>query len=54
MGAKSRQTFPVKLTIQDRAALGAGVKIVPFDITLDGRRYGELFDFIVLGSEVTQ
>jgi len=51
VAAKSRQTFPVKLTIQDRAALGAGVRIVPFDITLDGKRYGELFDFIVLGSE---
>jgi len=25
----------------------AGVGIVAFDITLDGRRYGERFDFIV-------
>jgi hypothetical protein len=24
-----------------------GVKIVAFDITMDGRRYGQLFDLIV-------
>jgi len=49
VAAKSRQTFPVKLTIKDRSAVPAGIQIAPFDITLDGRRYGELFDFTVLG-----
>jgi glyoxylase-like metal-dependent hydrolase (beta-lactamase superfamily II) len=49
VAAMSRHAFDVKLTVKDRAALGAGVQIVPFDIALDGRRYGELFDFLVLG-----
>lgn len=48
---KSRETFPVKLTIRDRAAVPAGVQIVPFDITLDGKRYGELFDFVLQARE---
>jgi glyoxylase-like metal-dependent hydrolase (beta-lactamase superfamily II) len=52
VAAKSRQSFPVKLTVKDRAAIPPGVQIVPFDITLDGKRYGEWFDFIVLGKEV--
>ncbi len=51
---KSRQTYPVKLTVKGRAALPSAVQIVPFDITLDGRRYGELFDFTVLGREEDQ
>ena len=51
VGAKSRQSFPVKIKVMNRAALQAGVQIVPFDITLDGKRYGELFDFIVLGND---
>jgi glyoxylase-like metal-dependent hydrolase (beta-lactamase superfamily II) len=50
---RSRQSFPVKLTVKDRAALPEGVQIVPFDITLNGKRYGELFDFVVLGKEST-
>jgi hypothetical protein len=29
------------------ASAPAGVRIVAFDITLDGRRYGEWFDAIV-------
>lgn len=45
---KSRQTFPVKLTVKDRAAAGQGVLIAPLDITLDGRQYGQLFDFLIL------
>ena len=53
VAAKSRQVFPVKLTIKDRAGISAGVQIVPFDISLDGKRYGELFDFIVLGRTAT-
>ena len=49
VAAMSRQAFDVKLTVKDRAALGAGVQIVPLEIALDGKRYGELFDFLVLG-----
>ncbi len=54
VAAKSRVTFPVRLTMKDRGVLGEGVHIVPFDITLDGKRNGELFDFIVLGSEAAR
>jgi glyoxylase-like metal-dependent hydrolase (beta-lactamase superfamily II) len=43
---RSRQRYQVKLTI-DRAAISQGVQIVPFDITLDGKQYGELFDFLI-------
>jgi len=45
LDASSRQAFPVRL----KAAADAppGVAIVALDITLDGRRYGEWFDFIV-------
>jgi uncharacterized heparinase superfamily protein len=42
---KSRQTYSVQLTV-DRNTVAPGVQIVPFDITLDGKRYGELFDFL--------
>jgi len=49
VAAKSRQSYPVNITIKDRAQLPAGVQIAPFDITLDGKRHGELFDFILLG-----
>ena len=51
VGAKSRRTFPVKLTITDRAQVPTGVQIAPFDITLDGHRYGELFDFTLLANQ---
>ncbi|QDU25132.1 ribonuclease Z [Anatilimnocola aggregata] len=50
VAAESRQTYPVKLTV-NRAAVPAGLQIVPFDITLDGRHYGELFDFILRTKE---
>ena len=43
---KSRQSYPVKLTA-NRGVVASGVQIVPFDITLDGKRYGELFDFLI-------
>ncbi|HVX11611.1 MAG TPA: MBL fold metallo-hydrolase [Pirellulales bacterium] len=43
---KSRQTFKVGLTV-DPARVPAGVQIVPMDITLDGTRKGELFDFLL-------
>lgn len=43
---KSRRTFPVKLSANP-ARVGAGVQMVPLDITLDGARKGELFDFVL-------
>ncbi len=46
---KERRTYPVQIKVQDRAALAEGIQIVPMDITLDGKRYGQLFDFICLG-----
>lgn len=51
VAAKSRQAFPVKLTVTDRSKLAGGVQIALFDITLDGRHHGELFDFILMGKE---
>ena len=47
---KSRQSYPVKLTV-NRGLVPQGVQIVPFDITLDGKRYGELFDFLIRAKE---
>ena len=42
---ESRRSFPVRV----RAAPEAhpGTRIVALDVTLDGRRYGEWFDFVV-------
>ena len=48
--AESRQSYPIKLTL-NRSAVAPGVQIVPFDITLDGKRYGELFDFLIRAKE---
>ena len=48
--SKSRRSYPVKLNV-DRNAIPPGVQLVPFDITLDGKRYGELFDFLVRAKE---
>ena len=47
---KSRQSFKVKLSA-DPAILPAGVQMVPMDITLDGKRHGQLFDFIIQAKE---
>jgi len=47
---KSRQIFKIKLTA-DPAQVPAGVQMVPMDITLDGRRHGQLFDFIIQAKE---
>jgi len=47
---KSRQRYSVKLTV-NRSAVPSGVQLVPFDITLDGKRYGELFDFLIRAKE---
>ena len=43
--AASRKAFPVRIKATEDAQ--AGVAIVSLDVTLDGRRYGEWFDFIV-------
>ncbi len=48
--AESRRQFPVRLTI-DRKAAPKGIQIVPFDVTMDGKRHGELFDFLIRTSE---
>lgn len=51
VAARSRQSFPVKIVVKDRGETAEGVQIAPFDITLDGKRHGELFDFILLTKE---
>lgn len=43
---KSRKTFKVMLNA-DPNGIPAGVQMIPLDITLDGKRHGELFDFVV-------
>ncbi|MDA1056160.1 MAG: MBL fold metallo-hydrolase [Planctomycetota bacterium] len=43
---ESRQSYPVKLPA-DRDLVPPGVQLVPLDITLDDKRYGELFDFLI-------
>lgn len=45
VAAKSRSAFKVRLTA-DSARIPAGVQMIPMDITLDGKRYGERFDFL--------
>jgi len=42
---KSQQAFSVRLKAGEDAP--AGLIIVARDVTLDGQRYGEWFDFIV-------
>lgn len=45
VGAESSASFPLRLSAtQD---LKSGVYIVAFDVTLDGKRYGEWFDMVV-------
>ena len=51
VAGRSRQTFPVSITVKERGAVLPGVQIVTFDITLDDQRYGELFDFVTLARE---
>ena len=48
---KSRQTFAVKLSVEDRSAIRSGVQITPMDIRLDHQARGQLFDFLILGRE---
>jgi glyoxylase-like metal-dependent hydrolase (beta-lactamase superfamily II) len=45
LGKESRESFRVRLRANQE--LPAGVSIVGFDVTLDGKRYGERFDMIV-------
>jgi glyoxylase-like metal-dependent hydrolase (beta-lactamase superfamily II) len=51
IAGQGRQSFPVKLTVTNRDALPSGVQIAPMDIHLDAHRYGQLFDFILLGKD---
>lgn len=43
---KSRQSFKVMLAA-DAAHSSTGLQMIPLDIALDGKRYGELFDFLI-------
>jgi hypothetical protein len=45
LAAESRGAFPVRVTAA--AAAEHGTHVVAMDVTLDGKRYGERFDFIV-------
>lgn len=45
--AGTQRTFAVRVTARDSVA--PGVNIVALDVTLDGHRYGEWFDFLVEG-----
>ena len=46
----SRQSFPVRVRLSPQAA--PGTRIVALDVTLDGHRYGEWFDFVIgVGAE---
>jgi len=40
--------MPVKVRVRAVGQVGPGVRHVAMDITRDGRRYGQLFDFIVI------
>lgn len=44
---EGERTYEVKLKV-NRDQAPQGVQMVPFDITLDGKRYGEMFDFLIL------
>jgi glyoxylase-like metal-dependent hydrolase (beta-lactamase superfamily II) len=52
IAAASRQSFRVKLHA-DLNQVAAGVQMVPLDITLDGKAYGQLFDFILQAREAS-
>jgi hypothetical protein len=43
--AKSRKSYPVRITV-DRGKVAAGTLMIPMDITLDGSRQGQRFDFL--------
>lgn len=46
VAAEGRHMYKVRLSV-DRSAATSGIQIVPFDIRLDEKKYGELFDFLV-------
>jgi glyoxylase-like metal-dependent hydrolase (beta-lactamase superfamily II) len=46
VAAKSREPFKVTLKA-DATQTAAGVQMITFDITLDAKHYGELFDFLI-------
>ncbi len=50
VGPKSRQSFKIKLRA-DPAKVPDGVQMITMDITLDGKRYGQVFDFIIQAKE---
>ena len=45
LAPNSRRAFPIRVKISPNAP--PGVRIVALDVTLDGKRYGEWFDFTV-------
>jgi hypothetical protein len=45
IAGESRRSFTIRLHASPEAR--AGVQLISFDVTLDGRRYGERFDMIV-------
>jgi hypothetical protein len=45
LARESRRSFTVRLKAAPDA--GSGVHLVALDVTLDGHRYGEWFDFVV-------
>jgi glyoxylase-like metal-dependent hydrolase (beta-lactamase superfamily II) len=50
LSAESRRAFPIR--IKARPNVPSGVRIAALDVTLDGQRYGERFDFVVgVGAE---
>lgn len=52
LAAESRASFPIR--VKATAEATAGVRVIALDITLDGHRYGEWFDFMVsIGTEAS-
>jgi hypothetical protein len=50
---ESRRSFPIRIKALDDTQ--PGVRIVALDVTLDGQRYGERFDFAVgIGSDTPE
>jgi glyoxylase-like metal-dependent hydrolase (beta-lactamase superfamily II) len=45
LSGESRRSFPIR--IKAAPGMDLGVRIVALDVTLDGHRYGELFDLVV-------
>jgi glyoxylase-like metal-dependent hydrolase (beta-lactamase superfamily II) len=45
LASGSRQSFPIRVRLSPQAA--PGTRIVALDVTLDGSRYGEWFDFVI-------